>query len=137
MRPFHSHERRRQAQQHMFQAHDRTAPIRVILRHFLTLREGPLKIAFCLHYRFAVRIQAAIFKVVIEASVIQIDRPAGSHNIVRNGHFCVAKAGCVLKDPHAITRKSIVIGAGHFIDQLFIRNAGRDDPYVHAPFCRH
>ena len=100
MRPFHSHERRRQAQQHMFQAHDRAAPLRVVLRHFPTLCKGLFKIALCIHYRFAVRIQAAIFKVVIEAPIIQINCPACRH-------FGVAEAGCELKDPHTVARKAV------------------------------
>ena len=107
MRPFHSHERRRQAQQHMFQAHDRAAPLRVVLRHFPTLCKGLFKIALCIHYRFAVRIQAAIFKVVIEAPIIQINCPACSDKVVRNGHFGVAEAGCDLKDPHTVARKAV------------------------------
>ena len=107
MRPFHSHERRRQAQQHMFQAHEGSAPFRVVVCHFPAFFEGLFKIALCIHYRFAVRIQAAIFKVVIQASVIQVDRSAGSYNVVGNGHFGVAEAGCELKDPHTVARKAV------------------------------
>ena len=102
-----SQEWRRQTKQHMFQAHDCASPLRIVLRHFPALSEGLFKITLCIHYRFAVRIQAAIFKVVIEAPIIQINCPACSDKVVRNGHFGVAEAGCELKDPHTVARKAV------------------------------
>ena len=120
----------------MLETHESSATADVVLGHFIAKGKGLFKVALCIHDCLAVRIQTAVLKVMVEAAVIQIDRSADSHNVVRDTHLCMAEAGCKLKDPDAVTGQPVIVRACQAVNDLFIRNAGCDDPDINASLCR-
>ena len=71
------HKRRRQTQQELAEPQESAASARVVLCHFPALLKGLLEVALRIHDRVAVRIEAAVLKVMVQAAVVQIDRTAG------------------------------------------------------------
>ena len=76
--------------------------------------------------------QHRIFKVQIEAAEIQVD---GSHHggeIIGEHLLGMEKTRAVFEDAHAGAHQLGIIGSGELVNQLFIRNSGRDDAHIHA-----
>ena len=48
----------------------------------------------------------------------------------------MAETGRVLEDPDAVFGQSVVIRARHAVDDLLVRDSGRDDPDIYAAPCR-
>ena len=42
---------------------------------------------------------------------------------------------CPFVDPHAVFDQFVIKRPGDTVDQFFVRNARRDDPYIYASFC--
>ena len=74
----------------------------------------------------------AIFKMEIQTSVIQVDRADRRCHIVADALLCVEKARCILKNPHTRRRQLCIIGARYPIDELFVRDARRNNPHIHT-----
>ena len=72
----------------------------------------------------------------VQAPVIQVGSANGGGFSVAEHLLGMAKAWGIFKDPHAPGCQSRIVGPGHSIYNLFIRNTRCDNPYIHPPLCR-
>ena len=105
----------------MSEAHEGAAACHIVVGHFSALCKGFFKVVFDIHDGVAVGKHASVFKVMVEAAVVHVDSSAGGNDVVGDGHLGVAEARCEFKDAHAVTGKSVVIGAGQAVDHFFVR----------------
>ena len=76
-----------------------------------------------------------IFKVMVQAAVVQVDGPHHGDPAIHQPGFCVQKArreGVDL-DPRADQR--LKVAAGQLVNHLFIRDAGGINAHIHAALC--
>ena len=71
-----------------------------------------------------------------QAAVVQIDRSDGRDLVIGDEALCMYEAGRVLVDPDAAGQQHLIKAAGHPEDQLFVGNAGHDDPHIDAALRR-
>ena len=72
----------------------------------------------------------------VQTAVIQVDGAHCSGLVVGHKLLGVDETGRVLVDLHAARGQPRIVAAGDRKDQLFIRDARRDDPHIHAPLGR-
>ena len=80
--------------------------------------------------------QHIIFKMVVQASVVQIGGTYGCNFPIAEALLGMAEARSPFKNTYTLRNQPRVVRPGHGIDYLLVRNTGGDDPYVHAPFGR-
>ena len=111
----------------------RRAPLDAVLfSNFATLPERFVKIFLNRKNGRHVRHKTAVFKMMIQAAVIKINRSARRQAIVCHAHFGVAKTRRPFKNAHAVFCKHVVKRTRHAVNRLFIRNPRRNDSDVDA-----
>lgn len=73
---------------------------------------------------------------MIKAPVIQIDRAASRHAVIRHTHLGMTEPRCPLIDPYTILYQIVIERSGDTVDQFLIRNSRRDDPHIHTALGR-
>ena len=79
---------------------------------------------------------AAVFKMFKQTAEIQVDGPDGGHHIIRHTLLGMQESGCILKNPDTVVHQAGIIGTGHGIHGLFIRNPRKYQPHVNSSACR-
>ena len=111
----------------------RHAPLDAVLfSNFATLLERFVKVFFNRKNVRHVRHKTSIFKMMIQAAVIKINRSARRQAIVCHDHFGMAKTRLPFKNAHAVFRRYVVKRTHHAVNRLFIRNPMRNDSDVDA-----
>lgn len=100
------------------------------------LLKSLLHIPSDVQYCITVRHKTSIFKMMIKAPVIQIDRAASRHAVIRHAHLGMTEPRCPLIDPYTILYQIVIERPGDTVDQFLIRNSRRDDPYIHTALGR-
>lgn len=67
---------------------------------------------------------------MIKAPVIQIDRAASRHAVIRHAHLGMTEPRCPLIDPYTILYQIVIERPGDTVDQFLIRDSRRDDPHI-------
>ena len=67
-------------------------------------------------------------------AIVHVDGTYNSAHIVGHHIFGVDKAGGVLKDLYSSLQQRLVMGSGQLKYQLFVRDMGGDDAYIHSGF---
>ena len=72
---------------------------------------------------------------MVQTSVIQIDRSTGCHAVIGNAHLGMTESWCPFIDSYAILYQVVIERSGNAVDQFLIRNSRRDDSYIYTTFC--
>ena len=99
---------------------------------FPTLFQCLLHIPPDIQHRITICHKTPIFKMMIKAPVIQIDRAASRHAIICHAHLRMTEPRCPLIDPYTILYQIVIERSGDTVDQLLIRDSRCDDPHIHA-----
>ena len=121
-----------QTQHALSKLHRRRLLLRILLCYFPAHRENIFKILSYLLHSLTPMQKNAIFKMEIQTSIIQVDRADRRCHIVADALLCVEKARCILKNPHTRRRQLCIIGARYPINELFVRDARRNNPHIHT-----
>ena len=77
-----------------------------------------------------------VFKVMVQAAVVQIDGARHSFHAVGDHDLRMGKAGLPLADLHTRRKQRLVVGLGQCINEPLIRLAGQDQVHIHTALCR-
>lgn len=104
------------------------------LRYFMGNRKSLLEILGNTLYDIKAIEERTIFKVVIKTAVVKVYRANSSRFTITNDLFGMKKAGSILVYPNAAANQTGIVATSNLVNQLFIGDAGGDDPYIHAAF---
>ena len=114
---------RKQSQEQLSQPQSRTPAGLILLRHFPALFQCLLHIPPDIQHRITIRHKTSIFKMMIKAPVIQIDRAASRHAVIRHAHLGMTEPRCPLIDPYTILYQIVIERPGDTVDQFLIRKS--------------
>ena len=123
---------RKQPQEQLSQPQGRAPAGLILLRHFPALFQCLLHIPPDIQHRITICHKTPIFKMMIKAPVIQIDRAASRHAIIRHAHLRMTEPRRPLIDPYTILYQIVIERSGDTVDQLLIRDSRCDDPHIYA-----
>lgn len=78
-------------------------------------------------------IETAIFKMMIETAVVQIDRAAGGYHVIHHAHLGMTEARRIFIDTDTVLCQAMIVRPRHGIDNTFVRDRRCDDAHIHAP----
>ena len=103
-----------------------------VVFHGAALFQRRLKIRLDVPDAGGIRQPDRIFKVVVQAAVIEVD---GAHHglpVVHDKDFCMNKARRPLADLHPRIQQGRIMGLGQRVRKLFVRDARQDEVDVHT-----
>mgnify|MGYP000264331831 CR=1 FL=1 len=109
---------RKQSQEQLSQPQSRAPAGLILLRHFPALFQCLLHIPPDIQHRITICHKTPIFKMMIKAPVIQIDRAASRHAIICHAHLRMTESRCPLIDPYTILYQIVIERSGDTVDQL-------------------
>ena len=98
-------------------------------------REAMFEIAFDILYRFAIRKEHTILKMVIQAPEIEVDCSTQCDFIIANNLLRMAESWRIFKDSHAVDNEPLVVRTGNAVYDALIRNPRCHDANIHTAFC--
>ncbi len=72
----------------------------------------------------------------IQASVIQVDGAHHRHLLIHHTLLGMEETGGIFVNAHACLCQVLIIGTGHLVDHLFVRDTRRDNAHIHATGSR-
>lgn len=111
---------RKQPKEQLSQSQARTSSRLILLCYFPALSKCPLHVIPDLRDHITVRHKASIFKMMVQTSVIQIDRSTGCHAVIGNAHLGMTESWCPFIDSYAILYQVVIERSGNAVDQFLI-----------------